>query len=177
MRYPDHVTSSPGSGTIDATAPALSTTEVADIAEGWAGKVTGLQRLGDDPLRRSGLRLLATEDYDVWVLRWPHRTRVSPHDHGDSVGAFAVISGKLAELRWEGSNPTSRIVGAGDVVTVEYGVVHDVAALTGPSYSVHVYSPPLTEMSFYDEFGVVVMRQVPVEGSESTDQPLHAWSE
>jgi len=171
------VTSSTGSGTIDAAAPALSTAEVADIAEKWAGSAAELERLGDDPLRRTGLRLLATDDYDVWLLRWPHRTRVSPHDHGGSVAAFAVISGELAELRRGDSGPTSRTVGPGEVVTIEHGNVPDVAALCGPSYSVHVYSPPLTETSFYDEFGVVVMRQMAVEGIGAADHQELAWSE
>jgi quercetin dioxygenase-like cupin family protein len=148
---------------------------VADIAAGWASSVPELQQLGDDPLRRSGIRLHATKDYDVWLLRWPRCTRVSPHDHGSSVGAFAVISGKLMELRWDDSIPTSRVVGRGDVVTIEHGIVHDVVAISGPSYSVHAYSPPLREMSFYDEFGVEVMRQVALEGGDSKDQRVLAW--
>ena len=135
-----------------------------------------LDELGDDPLRRSGLRLLVTRDYDVWLLRWPHCTRVSPHDHGGSVGAFAPISGTLMELRWDDSVPKSRTVGRGDVVTVDHGVVHDVVAINGPAYSVHVYSPPLSEMSFYDEFGVEVMLQVAVENDDSAAQRVQAWS-
>ncbi len=158
------------------TAGVLSTGAVADLAEGWARRVKELEELGDDPLQRSGMRLLATQDYDVWLLRWPHCTRVSPHDHGGSVGAFAVIWGTLMELRWDDSVPKSRSVGRGDVVTVDHGVVHDVVAIHGPAYSVHVYSPPLTEMSFYDEFGVEVTRQVAVEDDDSSLRRVQAWS-
>ena len=153
----------------------LSTAAVAAIAKVWAGSVMELELLGDDPLRRSGTRMVATKDYDVWLLRWPQGTRVNPHDHGGSAGAFVVISGELVELRWEDSIPVSRTVGRGDTVTVEPGVVHDVVATRGLSYSVHVYSPPLREMSFYDEFGAVVTRRAAVEGAGSNQQHVEAW--
>ncbi len=152
------------------TTRVLATTALADIAERWAGAVTGLPRLGDDPLRRSGTRLVATNDYDVWVLRWPQGTRVNPHDHGGSAGAFVVISGELVELRWEDSIPVSRTVGPGGTVTIEPAVVHDVVAMSCLSYSVHAYSPPLREMSFYDEVGIEVTRRAAVEGADSKDR-------
>ena len=157
------------------TTRVLSTAALADIAERWAGGVTELQPLGDDPLRRSGTRLVATHDYDVWVLRWPQGTRVNPHDHGGSAGAFVVISGELVELRWEDSIPVSRAVGPGGTVTIEPAVVHDVVAMSGLSYSVHAYSPPLREMSFYDEVATAVTRRTAVEGADSENQRLLAW--
>lgn len=123
------------------------------------------------------MRLVAKNDYDVWLLRWPPGTRVSPHDHGGSAGAFAVISGKLMELRWNDSIPQSHIIGRGDTVTIEHGIVHDVVAVSGPSYSLHVYSPPLREMSFYDDSGFEVIRQVAVEEPDSTSQRVQAWCE
>ena len=87
----------------------------------------------------------------MWLLRWPPESRVTPHDHGDSAGAFAVLTGKLIEVRWHGGNPQSRVVVAGESVTIGPGVVHEVAAATSAAYSVHAYSPPLKQMSFYDE--------------------------
>ncbi len=157
------------------TTRVLSTAAVAAIAEKWAGSVTGLELLGDDSLRRSGMRLVAAPEYDVWLLRWPQGTRVSPHDHGESAGAFAVISGELVELRWEDSIPVSRIVGRRETVTIEPGVVHDVAAMGDLSFSVHVYSPPLREMSFYDELGAEVTRRTAVESADTKSQHVLAW--
>ena len=159
------------------TTRVLSTAAVADIAERWAGGVTELWRLGDDPLRRSGTLLVATDDYDVWLLRWPQGTRVNPHDHGGSAGAFVVISGELVELRWEDSLPVSRIVRRGETVTIEPAVVHDVVAMSGLSYSVHAYSPPLREMSFYDEVGTEVTGRTAVQAASSKNRPLLAWCE
>jgi predicted metal-dependent enzyme (double-stranded beta helix superfamily) len=106
--------------------------------------------LGHDAGERSGRRIFWTPDYDVWLLRWPPGTRVTPHDHGDSAGAFAVVDGELIELRWHGSVPECRLVAAREAVAVERGVVHDVVATNRVAYSVHVYSPPLEAMSFYD---------------------------
>lgn len=150
----------------------LNTAALAAIAERWAGRLEGRQQLGNDPIRRTGLRLVPTDDYDVWLLRWPPGTRVSPHDHGGSAGAFVVVSGELVELRWNDSIAASRIVGRGDIVTIEDGMVHDVVATNCLSYSVHVYSPPLAKMSFYDESGVEVMSQMVVEDADLTSQRL-----
>jgi predicted metal-dependent enzyme (double-stranded beta helix superfamily) len=99
---------------------------------------------------RNGMRILCTPDYDVWLLRWPPGTRVTPHDHGDSAGAFVVVEGELIELRWHSSIPECRLVTSGEAVAVARGVVHDVVATNRVAYSIHAYSPPLEAMSFYD---------------------------
>jgi hypothetical protein len=102
----------------------------------------------------------------VWLLRWPPGTNVEPHDHGASTGVFTVVTGELLEMRWVGGFRHSRAVGPGDVIAIERGVVHDVVAPTESALSVHVYSPPLTRMSFYDRFGREPIRQSVVdEGS------------
>jgi quercetin dioxygenase-like cupin family protein len=98
---------------------------------------------------RSGVLLHATPYCDVWLLKWPPGTRVGPHDHGESVAAFAVIKGSLTELRWDGPVVQQRTVRVGEAVLVEKGVIHDVLASDTTSYSIHVYSPPLATMSFY----------------------------
>jgi hypothetical protein len=106
--------------------------------------------------------MIATSDYDAWLLRWPAGTAVSPHDHGGSRGAFVVVSGELTELRWGPAGWRTRLVREGDVVGIERDVVHDVVARgPAPSLSVHAYSPPLAEMGFYDGYGVRLLdRQV-----------------
>ncbi len=86
-----------------------------------------------------------------------------------------VISGELVELRWRDSVPVSRTVGPGGTVTIEPAVVHDVVAMSGLSYSVHAYSPPLREMSYYDEVGTEVTGRTAVESADSENQRLLAW--
>lgn len=126
---------------------------LADIAAGLARTAHLWQsRQGlEHPTERTGLRLIDTREYDVWLLRWPPGTRVSPHDHGASAGAFAVAAGELREVRWFGPVRRERVVGSGETVVIEPGVIHDVSADTAVAWSVHVYSPPLTSMGFYDE--------------------------
>ena len=44
---------------------------------------------------RTGLRVVATDVYDVWLLSWPAETEISPHHHGDSDVAFAVAAAPM----------------------------------------------------------------------------------
>jgi mannose-6-phosphate isomerase-like protein (cupin superfamily) len=141
----------------------LSLATLAEIAAGFAACPDWWHdKVVEDPTGRTGVRVVATDEYDAWLLRWPAITGVSPHDHGDSAGAFAVVSGELVEYRWCGVVRSWRLVGRGEVVTVGAGVVHDVVAGAGPTLSVHVYSPPLTTMSFYDDTGQVLISRGPV---------------
>lgn len=121
------------------------------VAQPFIGRPPGTPDLlgGDNHHRRSGVRLRATARYDIWLLKWPPGTRVSPHDHGDSLAALTVIKGTLTELRWNGQVPEPRTLQQGDTVLVERGVIHDVLAGDATSYSLHVYSPPLTSMTYY----------------------------
>jgi quercetin dioxygenase-like cupin family protein len=130
----------------------LGSSALVDIASGLARTAdVWRDRLNADPGQRTGFRLIATPEYDVWLLHWPPGTSVAPHDHGQSAGAFAVAAGELYEIRWSGGMRRRRRVVRGESVTVPRGVVHDVLAGDGPALSVHVYSPPLTSMSYYDD--------------------------
>lgn len=123
-----------------------------DFPLDWRDRVGGSTEL------RSGVRLVETDECEVWLLCWPQGTSVSPHDHGDSLGAFAVVAGELTELRWRDGRRVDQTLVAGPVVTIPRGVVHDVISPAGMAYSVHAYSPPLSTMSFYDEDGRRVLR-------------------
>ena len=143
---------------------ALSVSALADIAAGLARTAqTWTDRIDEDSEHRTGLRLLATDAYDVWLLRWPPGTSVEPHDHGVSTGVFAVVTGELTEIRWVRGTRHSQAAGPGEVIAIERGVVHDVVATADSSLSVHVYSPPLTWMSFYDDSGQEAVRRSAVD--------------
>jgi quercetin dioxygenase-like cupin family protein len=128
----------------------LSTAELEAVVRDQAGQAHPLHVPGNSAGERTGARVFQSTDYDVWLLRWPPDTRVTPHDHGDSAGAFMVVQGELMELRWHGSAPACRLVTAGETVSIERGVVHDVVATKEVAYSLHAYSPPLEAMSFYE---------------------------
>jgi len=131
---------------------------VALVAEAWVDAVDR------HPDARTGLRILATESYDVWLLRWPAGTAVSPHHHGDSDAAFVVSSGALKETRWLDGRREERPIAPGQGATVERGIVHDVGAPV-EALSVHVYAPPLARMAFFDDQAERVLLEAPVDQS------------
>ncbi len=104
--------------------------------------------------RRRYCRLVATDLYDAWLIAWSPCSGVELHDHGGSQGAVAVAAGRLVEhytdVRWRHAI-RSRPVDPSMTLTVPGIRVHEVAN-PGPTdaLSVHVYSPPLTTMTFFD---------------------------
>lgn len=152
-------------------AQALPMRSLVDIAAGLASTATQWpEQPAAEHRERTGVRLLLTPEYDAWLLRWPPGTRVTPHDHGDSVGAFCVVEGELYEQRWPwGPGDLVRRVSAGETVTLPRGVVHDVIAGAELALSVHVYSPPLADMGFYDDGGQLVDRLAVAELAPAGD--------
>jgi uncharacterized RmlC-like cupin family protein len=146
-----------------ATGPRLPIAVLRDIAAGLAGAdLTPV--LGRAAHERTSVRLLATDAYEAWLLHWRPGSAVTPHDHGDSHGAVHVVTGELTEVRWYAGRRTIRDVGAGGQFDVPHGLVHDVVAFHDqPAVSIHVYSPPLTSMGFYDHGGRNLVRVEPIE--------------
>jgi quercetin dioxygenase-like cupin family protein len=122
---------------------------VADIAAGIAAAPEAWRHLVQhDAGGRRPVRLLATEAYEVWVIGWTPGQGVRPHDHGGSSAAVVVTEGELLEV--DLLDHRRRLV-PGSVLRLGPGIVHDVVNHSDrPATSVHVYSPPLTEMTYYD---------------------------
>jgi hypothetical protein len=110
-------------------------------------------------------RLHGDDELDVWLISWVPEKSTELHDHAGSLGALTVVSGALAETRWDGDALRHRRLVAGDQAAFPLGWVHDVTwarerivtlagtepiATAAPTLSVHAYSPPLTAMSYYD---------------------------
>ncbi len=121
---------------------------VLDIAAGLARARTLWEgRVRHDGPARHAVRLLAPDRYEVWLIGWPAGHRTTPHDHGDSVGAFIVAEGTLVER----TGADRRHLAAGDAVFLPAGGIHDVGTLDGSATSIHLYSPPLSTMTFYED--------------------------
>ena len=107
--------------------------------------------------------LVSTDVYDAWLIYWPPGTGLDPHDHGGSSGAFAVVTGTLDEdTVVDGGAATTR-VGAGGSVTFDGNHVHAVVNRGDtPVTSVHVYSPPLRAMGYFqrNDDGTLVLNRV-----------------
>ncbi len=108
---------------------------------------------------RSWKLVARTPDFDAWLIAWPSGGKVELHDHGDSDGAVSVIAGTLVETvpRRDGSGRLSLVrneLRAGTTLDFGAGHVHDVAnESTEHALSLHVYSPALISMTFFDVSG------------------------
>jgi mannose-6-phosphate isomerase-like protein (cupin superfamily) len=126
---------------------AFLVSELADRPAEWLSKL----RFGSSD--RWWTRLRGDDTVDIWLLTWVADTGTDLHDHGESAGAFTVVSGTLEEVRPDGPNGELVVtpLQAGDVRAIERGVVHDVRSPSlAPTVSIHAYSPPLREMTFYE---------------------------
>jgi len=133
---------------------------LAAIASGLAGAPDlWRRRVRHDPEHRTHSLLLATPVYDVWLLGWSPGQGIPMHDHGGSAGAIAVAEGRLVEVHAEGDGDTdatlaTRVLEPGGTVTFGRRHRHGVSNLhDGPATSIHVYSPPLALMTYYDGEG------------------------
>jgi Cysteine dioxygenase type I len=119
-------------------------------------------------------RLTGDDELDVWLISWVPDRSTELHDHGGSLGALTVVSGALSESRWDGDALRRRRLSAGDQAAFPLGWVHDVTwardriAMSGPTLSVHAYSPPLTAMSYYEVTERNTLRR---NHTELTDKP------
>jgi len=100
------------------------------------------------------IRLLATAFYDVWLITWPEGSGLGPHDHGGVRSVLHVIDGELIEIvadHVDEQPPRARVLRKGSTVWAKPSLVHDLANRSGPdATALHVYSPPLTDISFFD---------------------------
>jgi predicted metal-dependent enzyme (double-stranded beta helix superfamily) len=154
---------------------------LADIAKGLAA-AQDLWRphVHHDREERPSVRLLAADRYEAWLLGWTPGQHVELHDHGDSAGALTVIEGELVDVRATRGLFVHQTLAAGSTTELPAGLVHDVVG-SGPAAttSIHVYSPPLTQMSFYDERGlarvrtVQVVPELPVTDLRDVSRALH----
>jgi len=136
---------------LDLAPHALDLDDLVEVACGMAGEDGWWGpriRFREDS--RWWTRLHGDDVLDVWLLTWLHDQSTDLHDHGESAAAFVVVQGELSEVRVEGLSEKQRNMRAGDVMTVEPGVVHDVRNPRGlAAISIHAYSPPLREMTYY----------------------------
>jgi Cysteine dioxygenase type I len=91
--------------------------------------------------------------YEVWLISWLPGQETGFHDHGSSVGAFAIAWGALEEHLpgpEEHLPGKTAVIGSGQVRAFGPRFVHNVRNASGSlAVSVHAYSPPLSEMTRY----------------------------
>jgi cysteine dioxygenase len=145
-----------------------------DAAEGLPphGRVESLLRSVDpsDPVIHAHARFSSEKyqrhlvvrraHYEMLVMCWLPGQRSLIHDHHGSHCGVAVLAGEASELRFERLpdgrlRPSSvELLPAGGVtasIDDDIHVVGNWAASGEPLMTLHVYSPPLTDMRTYDE--------------------------
>ena len=112
--------------------------------------------------RGSGRRwyelILGDADFEAWLLGWPVGEGIELHDHGASSGAVVVVEGTLMETYVDtakglrpGGRLRHRVLHQGELVSFGPDHIHDVVnGGQGPALSIHVYSPRLRSMTFYE---------------------------
>jgi len=134
------------------TALAALARELADSPEIW------WPRVQCDSGQRWYVPLLEDEHVEAWLLGWPVGEGIELHDHGSSSGALAVVEGTLLETYIQGNDwvrPGGRLrhrrLPEGALVSFGPDHIHDVVN-GGPrrALSIHVYSPRLRSMTFYE---------------------------
>jgi Cysteine dioxygenase type I len=120
-----------------------------DLAHGAA---RGSHRWTDEGDRRHAC-IKSTDLYDAWVISWSPSSSLDMHDHGGSQGVFRVIRGSLVESYTDVSSPLvrTRLISTGDTVKIKPTRVHGVSnPYAKASVSLHLYSPPLASMTFFE---------------------------
>ena len=94
---------------------------------------------------------LDTSPYlQIWLLTWPAGTQNGWHDHGESAGAFQIVSGTLLEQTSRGHRRGFRTLVAGQGRSFEQKHIHSLGNVRiGTALSVHVYAPRLTTTTRY----------------------------
>jgi hypothetical protein len=106
-----------------------------------------------DSEERWSTRLFLGENIDCWLLAWHAAQDTEWHDHGGSSGGYVVTEGTLREVFRQGDcpAPVAHFREAGSSFGFGAGHIHDMGHVLGaPAVSLHVYSPPLTRMTYYD---------------------------
>jgi predicted metal-dependent enzyme (double-stranded beta helix superfamily) len=104
------------------------------------------------PVERLYVRLHLDSNLEVWLICWSQKQDTGFHDHDGSRGAVAVVGGALRERRLAlGSQSPTAVYPTGADFSFGATHIHDVSQ-TGAAVatSLHVYSPPLGEMGFYE---------------------------
>jgi mannose-6-phosphate isomerase-like protein (cupin superfamily) len=132
----------------------LDPLELEAMAHGFAGSATSWPGM-DNPSARCWRTIAATDRFEAWVVAWPVGGSIELHDHGGSAGAVVIVSGTLVEtsIRPDDGPPgtTSVAIDAGGQVVFGPEHVHDLVNHgPDPALSVHVYSPALHAMTYFE---------------------------
>ncbi len=139
---------------------------IAQHPEDWA------HHIRHDPERRHYVQLHRDPHLDIWLLCWADDQETGLHDHDVSSGAVHVCRGELVEDRLEFRDGHLERVAVsrrdGETFGFDSSHVHCIRHQHGsaPAVSVHVYSPALCRMGYYEVGPDGLLRRLSVSYAE-----------
>ena len=125
-----------------------------------------------DSERRHCVQLHRDPHLDIWLLCWSHEQETGLHDHDLSSGAVYVCRGELVEDRLEQRDGHLERVSVsraeGEAFDFDSSHVHCIRhpEESAPAVSIHVYSPALWRMGYYDVGADGLLRRLSVSYAE-----------
>jgi quercetin dioxygenase-like cupin family protein len=102
-------------------------------------------RDGDEPGAPRSVRLISTDAYDVWLITWPPGSGIDQHDHAGSASVLRVVIGSITECTASGVRQFGPGVSAVSPPRAVHRLRNDGP---GDCTTLHVYSPPLEELTY-----------------------------
>ncbi len=103
--------------------------------------------------------ILLWDDWEVMLIAWESGQVTPIHDHRGVIGGMAILSGSLAEERFETPeqrpSDDNRMRPEGDLSDIGPTVLHRLAPTTARAVSLHLYRPPLRTMGIWDAGGMI----------------------
>jgi hypothetical protein len=131
-----------------------------------------------DPQTRHFVQLYRDANVDVWLICWLDAQDTGYHDHDLSSGAVHVVEGTLYEDYFyrdaEGwIDVRTRERPTGSVFDFDGSSIHGMRHAGGPpGTSIHVYSPALWRMGYYEP-GDVGLRRLPITYADELSSAPH----
>jgi hypothetical protein len=142
------------SAIIEREAPPLPQSTLLALAAALARQVNPDFLDLDSEGARDYRRLIRTDAFEAWVIPWGSSSFLGLHDHGGSNGAFHIVEGELTEVYSDLTTRTAletRRVRPGSQQAFGPEHVHEIWNEHAFSVvSIHVYSPPLSHVNFFE---------------------------
>ncbi|MCY9159281.1 cysteine dioxygenase family protein [Bacillus atrophaeus] len=97
------------------------------------------------------------DELEIIVINIPPNKETTVHDHGQSIGCAMVLEGKLLNSIYRSNDDhvelsSSYFVREGECLVSSKGLIHKMSNPTSERMvSLHVYSPPLEDMTVFEE--------------------------
>jgi predicted metal-dependent enzyme (double-stranded beta helix superfamily) len=106
--------------------------------------------------------ILLWDEWEVMLIAWESGQVTPIHDHRGILGGMAVLSGTLAEERFETPNDKPALLEnrkrpEGDLSDIGPTVLHRLLPTTPRAVSLHIYRPPLRTMGIWDATGMLAI--------------------